>query len=162
MGRIPLFYRSGCILPLIAPAQHMQLGKLPLIRLLVEESCDSSFVLYQDDGKTNRWRLGDYLETAVSTRVEAGATNLCFACSGNWDCGPRSFEIELVHADCAPLNVRLNGRPLPMLLEADAYEAAQEGWYFDLETRHACIRVQDPGTDFCLRADYQIKDLVAM
>ena len=28
MGRIPLFYRSGCILPLIAPAQHMQLGKL--------------------------------------------------------------------------------------------------------------------------------------
>ena len=49
-----------------------------------------------------------------------------------------------------------------MLLEADAYEAAQEGWYFDLETRHACIRVQDPGTDFCLRADYQIKDLVAM
>lgn len=162
MGRIPLFYRSGCILPLIAPAQHMQLGKLPLIRLLVEESCDSSFVLYQDDGKTNRWRLGDYLETAVSTRVEAGATNLCFACSGNWDCGPRSFEIELVHVDCAPLNVRLNGRPLPMLLEADAYEAAQEGWYFDLETRHACIRVQDPGTDFCLRADYQIKDLVAM
>ena len=63
LGKIPMFYRCGSIIPLIAPAKHLRMSGTREVMLLIEASEPSTFTLYQDDGESNAWHDGDYLET---------------------------------------------------------------------------------------------------
>jgi alpha-glucosidase (family GH31 glycosyl hydrolase) len=58
LDRLPLFVRSGAILPLGPVTQHWD-GRLPAdMTILVYPEGRSSFTLYEDDGETNSYRTG--------------------------------------------------------------------------------------------------------
>ncbi|GJM75377.1 hypothetical protein HMSSN036_75930 [Paenibacillus macerans] len=42
------------------------------LKLLIEPSEESSFVLYEDDGITNNYKNGEYLKTLVSVKKTDG------------------------------------------------------------------------------------------
>ena len=73
LDRLPLFVRAGAIMPMGAgrPAH----GERPLdeVTLLIYPAGSSRFELYEDDGRTNAYRRGQYALTADRVRGGAGS-----------------------------------------------------------------------------------------
>lgn len=162
LGQIPMFYRSGTILPLLEPGQRMDMQATRKVQLLVEANEASEFALYQDDGKTQAYREGAYRQTTVRTKVEPAGVEIGFAMEGQGETYTREYEIRLIHGDSAPIRVLQDHTLLPVFLNERDYRQAETGWYYDLLTRHTFIRVRNPGVDFAVTVDYAIHDLVAM
>jgi alpha-glucosidase (family GH31 glycosyl hydrolase) len=124
LDRLPLFVRSGAILPL-GPVTQRWDGRLPSeMTIVVYPEGRSSFTLYEDDGETNSYRTEGFVLSgfecesspqSVSIRIGAlqGKTNLCAA--------QRSFTLR-VHSAIAPHSVEAVG---------PEGEAHQPSWSFD-------------------------------
>ncbi|CAG7653936.1 TIM-barrel domain-containing protein [Paenibacillus allorhizosphaerae] len=159
---IPMFIRSGAIVPLAPGLQNIQNDRVEELRLLVEPSEKASFVLYEDDGVTNNYKNGDYLKTTV--QVDTGRdTNITFRREGAYASSVKSIVIELLCKEIAPVQVMLQGRKLPMFLDPKAWEAAEEGWYYDLELKTAKIKYANSiETDYEIGVRFDVKDLISI
>ena len=111
LDRLPLFVRSGAILPLGSVAQRWD-GQLPSeLTILIYPDGQSSFLLYEDDGETNSYRTEGFVLTGfeceaslerVFIRIGApqGKTSLCAA--------QRSFTLR-VRSAIAPQSIEALG-----------------------------------------------------
>ena len=71
ISSIPLFVRSGAILPMSGNRLHnLMTEKTTELEILMAPDVDSEFVLYEDDGCTNEYLKGAYLKTRIA--VTAG------------------------------------------------------------------------------------------
>lgn len=162
ISTIPMFFRSGCMLPLIAPARHMRLSNLRSVRLLMEISESSDFTLYQDDGESNRYHSGDYLETKTTVVTQNDGVTVNFSHNGSFASVTEDYELEAAGRSESPLNVTIDGKRYAMLVNRSEYDRAAEGCWFDLEKRRVLIKFKNPKTDFSLNINYSIKDLIGM
>jgi alpha-glucosidase len=64
LDRLPLLVRAGAIIPLGPVMQHTGERPLDEITLLVYPEGVSRFELYEDDGRSNEYRRGQYAQTA--------------------------------------------------------------------------------------------------
>ena len=163
LDKIPLFYRSGSIIPMAQPALQLTPQVFRRLTLLAEASCACSFVVYQDDGISQSYQSGEYLETAVTLTPEEDRILLDFAHSGTFPDGVDVYEIRLSARSISPLSIRLESCALAQALSVEEYEAAAcDVWYFSLARRHVMIRLANPRKDFRLTVDYRIHDLIGM
>lgn len=73
LDTIPLFARSGAVIPLMRPAFHLAEAPLDHLDVLVFPGADGSFRLYEDDGESEAYLRGEYEWTTFSSvRDEAG------------------------------------------------------------------------------------------
>ena len=69
ISSIPLFVRSGAILPMSGNRLHnLMTEKTTELEILMAPDVDSEFVLYEDDGCTNEYLKGAYLKTRIAVR----------------------------------------------------------------------------------------------
>ena len=68
LDRLPLFVRAGAIVPMGPVVQHTAERPLDEVTLLIYPDGASRFELYEDDGRTNAYRRGQYALTAVRMR----------------------------------------------------------------------------------------------
>ena len=163
LGKIPLFYRSGCLIPLAEPALQLSPRIFRRLTLLAEASAPCALTLYQDDGISQAYQAGEYLETAITLTPEADGILLDFTHQGAYPDGVETYEVRLMGRFTAPLAVRVGTRILPQLLSREEYNAAPgDAWYFSLAQRHVMIRLTNPREDFRLHIDYRIHDLIGM
>lgn len=162
LDKIPMFYKSGSIIPLIRPGTHMETGNFKEVRLLIEASEQSAFILYQDDGETTRYQDGDYLETEIDVCPESDCVDIAFSHKGDFADLTENFEIELAGRFEAPLRVEADGKALPLCIDSSDYDTLDEGCYFELSLRHATIKFRNPRRDFTLHISFAIKDLIGM
>ncbi|CAG7644305.1 Oligosaccharide 4-alpha-D-glucosyltransferase [Paenibacillus solanacearum] len=162
LDSIPMFLRSGAIVPLAPGLQNIQNDRVEELRLLIEPSENASFVLYEDDGVTNNYKTGDYLKTTI--QVESGReTTLSFRREGTYASSVQSVVIELLCKEIAPVQVMLQGRKLPMFLDPQVWAAAEEGWYYDLELRTAKIKYgSGVEADDKVGVRFDVKDLISI
>lgn len=66
LNQIPLFIRSGAIIPLVDPDKYSNDTCPDEIKLLIYPAIDNSFMLYEDDGITNKYLENKYAETKIS------------------------------------------------------------------------------------------------
>jgi alpha-glucosidase (family GH31 glycosyl hydrolase) len=64
LDRLPLFVRAGAIVPMGPVVQHTEERPLDEITLLIYPDGVSRFDLYEDDGRTNAYRRGQYALTS--------------------------------------------------------------------------------------------------
>lgn len=162
LHKIPLFYRSGTILPLVKDLHRMTAGQFEQVQLLMEISGDSSFTLYQDDGSTMDYQKGIYLETTVSTTCRVQNVTVSFEQKGKDQDRIRRYELCLSGRWESPLTVSVKNVSLPVFVNIRDYELAEEGCYFDMELRQVWIKYSNPGGNYQVTVDYAIKDLIGM
>ena len=70
IASIPLFVRSGAILPMSGNKLHnLMTEKTTALDILMAPDVDSEFTLYEDDGHTNDYRKGAYLKTKIAVKA---------------------------------------------------------------------------------------------
>ena len=142
LDRIPLFVRSGSILPQRPVAPHTGAQPADTLALAVypDASNPASFVLYEDDGTSMDYRSGAYATTPIRQHWQSasgGSRRLVLevgAAAGEYDGQPRARTIHAaVHRMAAvPEAVRINGTPAPRRSTRAAVEQ-EGGWTFDAE-----------------------------
>ena len=131
LGTIPIFVRSGAIIPMTAPMAHVGSFQPGRLDLHVWPEGTTEFTLYEDDGKT----LGAGLESA-STRIVSNAwgnslTLNIEARQGSYDPGNRWYFVKF--HDVPTVNwVSVNGN-------------GNGDWTYDASTGTLVVPIQDWG-----------------
>lgn len=150
LDSIPMFYPEGCILPLVAPALTVKKENFASVELLVECSRPGHFTLYQDDGTSNRYLDGVYLETEIDMTADADYVFLRFAHEGAFESVTDAYELTVVSLDTAPASVCVGDQALACCLDEDDYAASSACFWYDLSTRHVRVKFPNPRRDFTL------------
>lgn len=128
LSRIPLFVRSGAILPLEVGDDVTGLGDAAsaghLTVLVYPDATASTFALHDTDD--------------VVTTIGAQAKGAGFSISLS-----RALRDTLVRvrADAAPASVKVDGAAAAALADRAAFDAATAGWFYDAATRSAWVHV---------------------
>lgn len=161
LGSIPMFLRSGAIVPMAPELTNLHRDTVEELHILIEPSAESRFVLYDDDGVTNRYRQGEYLRTTIDIRRDRDVT-IAFTHEGAWDPGWKRLRLDVLFREIAPAEIRLGDAVLPRFLDPVRWERAGIGWYCDMETRTARIKVPWRREDGRVRIRFDVKDLISV
>ncbi|QWP78967.1 NPCBM/NEW2 domain-containing protein [Lysobacter sp. K5869] len=152
LATLPLFVRAGAIVPM-HPAMLYD-GEKPLdeITFDVYPQGDSQYAMYEDDGNTRRYEQGE--SSTQQVRMSAPAqgsgpvTVAIDAVQGQYQgqLPQRRYALRVLSRQ-APRAVSLDGRALPKLADAAAWQAAAEGWYFDPAERKGTVHVRTAAVD---------------
>jgi alpha-glucosidase len=161
LGSIPMFVRSGAIVPMAEGLTNIHKDKVETLNVLIEPSQESSFVWYEDDGVTNKYQQGEYSKTVISIKKDRGA-QITFAKEGNYENKLKKIVVDMICKDTAPVQVKLQDRPLSMFLDRKQWEASEEGWYFDVEQKTAKIKYNYIKENYTLNVNFDVKDLISI
>jgi len=147
LATLPVFVRAGAILPMY-PAMLFD-GEKPLDEVAFDlyPRGESSYVLYEDDGNTRRFERGESSTQAVAMSAPAQGSGevrvRIDAVQGSYagQLPQRRYALRMLSRS-APKAVELDGRALPQLTDRAAFDAANEGWYFDASERHGSVHVR--------------------
>jgi len=143
--RIPLFVRSGAIIPLAPPMQHT--GEKPWDPLTIEvfPEGQSSFLLYNDDGRSTNYAAGhQFTETLLTSVVHEGRRITLAVDESNKLYTPNSYEFA-VHLPREPSEVLAETRSLDVHVDRSALDGKGEGYYWDRASSilYAKVRTSD-------------------
>lgn len=126
--RFPLFVRGGAILPLedadLATGLGTAASKGKLTILAYPAADKSTFRLHESDGQV--------------TTIDAQSKGAGFTVTLSR--ATRDTLIR-VRADSVPASVQQDGATIPLLADRAAFDAAQAGWFHEVETRSVWIHV---------------------
>ncbi len=132
LEKLPIFVKAGGILP---QQKVLNLGQETADRITLEifPEGESSYDIYDDDGKSQDYESGEYAITDVTVKEADDRTLIKVAAPrGKYEVPERRYALR-VHGGSAPQAVYEGGKPLPSLPTASAYEThgPKAGWYFD-------------------------------
>lgn len=161
LDSIPMFFRSGAIIPMSEGLMNIHNDSTEKLKLLIEPSQESSFVLYEDDGITNNYKDGEYLKTLISVKKDNGV-KISFEKEGNYNKQAKEITIDLICKDIAPVQVSISCKKMPMFLDKKAWEVSEEGWYFDIEQKTAKIKYANIKESYEINVNFDVKDLISI
>ena len=135
----PLFVKAGAIVPLTRP--HNNVNEIdPTIRIYdIYPYGESSFIEYDDDGRTQAYLMGEFVETKVSSQVKKGKAIITVApTTGDFE----GFEPEKctemrIYMNAAPKAVKaaVGGKKVELEAVASAAEliVTDNAYYYDAE-----------------------------
>ena len=162
LSSIPLFIRSGCIIP-FSGTQLMNLAaeKVRDLELLLVPDSNASFTLYEDDGVSNSYRSGCYCKTCID--MTAGEqTAIRFTRSGSYPTDVENVLLDVLHREKAPFTVMLGDRTLEHFLYRKKFEEAEEGWYYSQTKKSVLIKYRNPEKDYTVTISFEKFDLIGM
>ena len=162
ISSIPLFVRSGAILPMSGNRLHnLMTEKTTELEILMAPDVDSEFVLYEDDGCTNEYLKGAYLKTRIA--VTAGVkTYVHFTNEGDYDTAVESMYLDMIHREKSPFYVQLDGKELPHFLHRRKFEEAESGWYYSQRLKSVQVKYPNPKKDHEVMVSFEQFDLIGM
>ena len=162
ISSIPLFVRSGAILPMSGNRLHnLMTEKTTALEILMAPDVDSEFVLYEDDGCTNEYLKGAYLKTRIA--VTAGVkTYIHFTNEGDYDTAVESMYLDMIHREKSPFYVQLDGKELPHFLHRRKFEEAESGWYYSQRLKSVQVKYPNPKKDHEVMVSFEQFDLIGM
>mgnify|MGYP003013755134 FL=1 len=162
IASIPLFVRSGAILPMSGNKLHnLMTEKTTALDILMAPDVDSEFTLYEDDGHTNDYRKGAYLKTKIA--VKAGVkTVVTFTNEGSYETAVESMYLDMIHREKSPFYVQVDGKELPHFLHRRKFEEAESGWYYSQRLKSVQIKYPNPKKDHEVLVSFEQFDLIGM
>lgn len=161
LDRIPIFCRSGAIIPMTDGIMNLHKEKIEKLNILIEPWEDSKFTLYEDDGITYNYLKGEYCKTKISVKNE-GTVSIDFSKEGNYESLVKDICLDLSCRDRAPIYVRIDDRRLPMYLDPKQWNSSNEGWYYDNENKTARIKYKNMKCNYSLKVNFDVKDLISI
>lgn len=163
LGSIPMFLRTGSIIPESKGLMNIHNDTVENLDVLVEPTTASNFQLYEDDGKTMSYKQGDFLTTDISVKPSQHQTLINLHKQGTYDSKLKRYTFRVCCPDIAPLTIELQGKPLAQFLKFDKFNAAAEGWFFDGERRQVIVKFNNVSdSDIELSIESSVKDLISI
>ena len=132
LGHIPLFIRDGSIVPKGPVLQFVEQDVLRRVNVDLYPGPDTTFVMYEDDGKTFDFRNGALLRTELTRRDLAGGTTCTIRrIDGSWTPpADRSWWLDFHRIGAAPSSVDINGSATAAVASEQALETVAQGWFY--------------------------------
>lgn len=143
LDTLPLFIRRGAILPLGPLVQYS--GEQPLDPLTLEiyPGAGRTFLLYEDDGETNRYQTGAYVQTAF--QLTEKQDNLTFSIGKGQGRFPSALSertyVLNIHQQPEVHEVICNSARIPPLDTRQALDQAPSGWQWEPSTNILTIKL---------------------
>lgn len=162
LGSIPLFLRSGGIIPIaLNEMDNLMTQQATGIRLLCAPDKDGAFTLYEDDGVSKDYEKGIFLKTKIE--IQAGErTNIRFTNEGSYRTQAADMFLDLIHREKAPYWVAVDGKELPHFLHRRKFEESDNGWYYSQSLKSVQIKYPNPAKDYSVIVSFEQFDLIGM
>lgn len=165
LGTIPMFLRSGSFVPMAPGLMNIHNEEIDHLSILVEPTKDSTFNLYEDDGVSNDFKKGVFLETIytlnnVNTQNEKFA-NIHVERNGTYLTKIKKIDYSILSRETAPMMVELNEHKITEYLDDDDFCMADEGWFYDDEKQIVKIKTNNPKEkSYDLKVTFKRRDLL--
>ncbi len=152
LDKLPVLVRAGAILPMYPEALYDGEKPKDVVTLdLYPQAQDgaTTFTLYEDDGSTRRYQQGEYSQQRFTMATSGGAVAVGIepvAGSYHGQLARRAYALRMLAAS-RPTLVEADGSALPGLALRAAYDAADEGWYYDAMERGGTVLVKTAAHD---------------
>lgn len=155
LGQLPLFVRSGAIIPMGPTMQHTMEFTPGYLDLNCWPDGDSAFTLYEDEGEGWGCTNGVYAATTfTSTRTPTNWDFNIATRQGSYNPGHTNFFIYVYNPDSVAA-VKLNGAPLAQVADL----AATNGWLLTGDGKLA-IKLADTGAAQTVLVDWDTNNVV--
>ena len=162
LGSIPLFVRSGAIIPMAEDKlDNLKTQQAQHIRILCAADRDGRFALYEDDGISMDYERGDYLKTSI-TMTAGERTVLDFCQEGHYETAVKTLYLDMIHREKAPYWVKADGETIPHFLHRRKFEDADCGWYYSQRLKSVQIKYPNPKKDYQVIVSFEQFDLIGM
>ncbi|MBU3075207.1 glycoside hydrolase family 31 protein [Clostridium estertheticum] len=163
IDKIPLFFRSGSIIPLAEDIMNLHLQNIDSLNILVEPWQDCEFTLYEDDGTSNKYLKGEYLKTCIKVKSdEHGDVEIDFNKEGSYVTKVENLNLSVICRELAPVNIAVDNKNIIFYLDRGNFESSQEGWYFDNEQKTVKIKYNNHLGNYKVSISYAVKDLISI
>ncbi|ANI96991.1 glycoside hydrolase family 31 protein [Pediococcus pentosaceus] len=163
LSSIPMFLRCGSIVPQSKELNNVHNDLINKLELMIEPSTETSFTIYEDDGVSNDYKKGEFLETKVRVKPDSDGVNINVQREGSYQTKVKTIELEVYCSKIAPLTVRIEQEELDRYLSYEKFKDTNSGWYFDGEKRRALIRYANPKQNiYQVGVNFHVKDLISI
>lgn len=140
LGSIPLFVRSGAIIPMAEDRlDNLKTQQAEHLRILCAADRDGRFELYEDDGISMDYEKGGFLKTSI-TMTAGERTVLDFHQEGHYETAVKTLYLDMIHREKAPYWVKADGETIPHFLHRRKFEDADCGWYYSQRLKSVQIK----------------------
>ena len=162
LGSIPLFVRSGAIIPMAEDRlDNLKTQQAEHLRILCAADRDGRFELYEDDGISMDYEKGGFLKTSI-TMTAGERTVLDFHQEGHYETAVKTLYLDMIHREKAPYWVKANGETIPHFLHRRKFEDADCGWYYSQRLKSVQIKYPNPKKDYQVIVSFEQFDLIGM
>ena len=162
LGSIPLFVRSGAIIPMAEDRlDNLKTQQAEHIRILCAADRDGRFELYEDDGISMDYEKGGCLKTSI-TMTAGERTVLDFHQEGHYETAVKTMYLDMIHREKAPYWVKADGETIPHFLHRRKFEDADCGWYYSQRLKSVQIKYPNPKKDYQVIVSFEQFDLIGM
>lgn len=148
LDEIPVFVKAGAIVPMGPDVNYADEKPLDPLTLDIYPAGTSSYTLYEDDGESreyiekNAYSTTDYrcIEGGSVITFEIGAQNN--RNESLYKPADRSYNLKFNHLSDV-LNVQLGGSALEACASVEAYNEAQQGYYYDAQSDTLYVKIVD-------------------
>jgi alpha-glucosidase (family GH31 glycosyl hydrolase) len=167
LGRLPLFVRSGSIIPMQPVADYVDEFPSDTIILAVypDLSKVASFALYEDDGNSLAYQKGLFSITKFTERSYSGNNTMEITVGrslGEYDGKPvsRVYVLAIHRLSNAPSEVRISDNVsetiyrLPFLSSKDSLNISSEGSFYDSTSHVLFVKIYvNTGNEYHIQVD---------
>ena len=162
LGSIPLFVRSGAIIPMAEDRlDNLKTQQAEHIRILCAADRDGRFELYEDDGISMDYEKGGCLKTSI-TMTAGERTVLDFHQEAHYETAVKTLYLDMIHREKAPYWVKADGETIPHFLHRRKFEDADCGWYYSQRLKSVQIKYPNPKKDYQVIVSFEQFDLIGM
>ena len=162
LGSIPLFVRSGAIIPMAEDRlDNLKTQQAEHLRILCAADRDGRFELYEDDGISMDYEKGGFLKTSI-TMTAGERTVLDFHQEGHYETAVKTLYLDMIHREKAPYWVKADGETIPRFLHRRKFEDADCGWYYSQRLKSVQIKYPNPKKDYQVIVSFEQFDLIGM
>lgn len=162
LGSIPLFVRSGAIIPIAEDRlDNLKTQQAEHLRILCAADRDGRFELYEDDGISMDYEKGGFLKTSI-TMTAGERTVLDFHQEGHYETAVKTLYLDMIHREKAPYWVKADGETIPHFLHRRKFEDADCGWYYSQRLKSVQIKYPNPKKDYQVIVSFEQFDLIGM
>jgi len=150
LGQVPLFVRSGAIIPMGPVMQNTSQPKPNYLDINCWPEGNSSFTLYEDEGEGWNYTNGVYASVTFNSARTTNAWDFTLgARSGSYNPGHTNFYVYCYNPGTVQ-DVVLNGSPLAQIA---SFTNALTGWLMTADGKLG-IKVVDVGTAQSIHVDW--------
>ena len=149
IDRIPIFVKSGAIIPTQQVVQYVDQAPVDPLTLTVYPADSSTSTYYADDGISFEYQRGGYIQRTLTQQRSDRSIRLTLSrASGSYPVPVRYVNIRFVGVQASPVNVAVSGR----LLARFRRLPKTEGWTYDARGRSLLVRVKDSTQELAVAA----------
>lgn len=162
ISSIPMFLRGGSVYFTSEDIHHASTDRIHTLDFIISADSDTSAVFYDDDGHTKDFEKGVFARTGIT--VKAGERKvISFHREGSFIPEIEKLTMKVVSPDKGAYWVSVNDRRLPQYIIREAYDEADEGWFYNLSERTIMLKTAMPEEcDFTIVVSTEKFDLIGM